>query len=66
MPTSAWRKSTRSGAQNQCVEARTHRDNMQVRDSKLGDNSPIFDLTPADFTSLLQANRTLDKSTRQR
>lgn len=48
-----WRKSTRSGQQGDCVEARTEGGVFQVRDSKLGDDSPIFDLKPSDFTSLL-------------
>ncbi|THV42724.1 DUF397 domain-containing protein [Glycomyces buryatensis] len=49
----AWRKSSRSGANNNCVEARTEGDGFQVRDSKLGDGSPIFALKTSDFTSLL-------------
>jgi hypothetical protein len=36
------------------VEARTAGTGFQVRDSKLGDDSPIFDLKTADFTALLQ------------
>jgi len=50
---STWRKSTRSGQQGDCVEARSDENGFQVRDSKLGDGSPIFDLKPSDFTSLL-------------
>jgi len=51
-----WRKSSRSsGAQNSdCVEARPASTGFQVRDSKLGDGSPIFDLESADFTGLLR------------
>lgn len=50
-----WRKSSRSqGANTDCVEARTAGTGFQVRDSKLGDDSPIFDLKTADFTALLQ------------
>jgi hypothetical protein len=53
----AWRKSTRSGVDNNsdCVElaACPEGDGFHVRDSKLGEASPIFDLTPADLTSLL-------------
>ena len=56
MPSSAWRKSTRSGSQNACVEVRTHHANMQVRDSKLGDNSPVFSLPTADFVGLLRGS----------
>jgi hypothetical protein len=36
------------------VEARTAGTGFQVRDSKLGDDSPIFELKTADFTALLQ------------
>lgn len=52
-----WRKSSRSsGAQDSgCVEARPAASGFQVRDSKLGDSSPIFDLEAADFTGLLRA-----------
>jgi hypothetical protein len=51
-----WRKSSRSGGgENACVEARNDRAGFQVRDSKLGEASPIFDLKTGDFTSLLRA-----------
>ncbi|WP_084546672.1 DUF397 domain-containing protein [Glycomyces arizonensis] len=56
MNQSEWRKSSRSGAQgNDCVEARVAGAGFQVRDSKLGERSPIFELKPGDFTSLLNA-----------
>lgn len=48
-----WKKSTRSGSQGNCVELRLGGDAVQVRDSKLGDASPIFDLTSADYSLLL-------------
>lgn len=54
-----WRKSTRSsntGNQN-CVEARAFDGQFQVRDSKLGHDSPVFDLGAAEFSSLLRATR---------
>jgi hypothetical protein len=52
----SWRKSTRSNntAQTDCVEARNTAAGFQVRDSKLGHDSPVFDLTAADFTGLLR------------
>jgi len=51
-----WRKSTRSGSQgNDCVEARYDGGEFQVRDSKLGDASPIFEMRPEDFTAILEA-----------
>lgn len=48
-----WKKSTRSGAQGNCVELRLGEGAVQVRDSKLGDASPIFELAPADYAVLL-------------
>lgn len=54
---SSWRKSSRSGGQtnSDCVEARAIAADFQVRDSKLGEESPVFDLPAADFTGLLLA-----------
>jgi hypothetical protein len=52
-----WRKSSRStnsGDQN-CVEARALEGQFQVRDSKLGHESPVFDLAASEFASLLRA-----------
>jgi hypothetical protein len=53
---SHWRKSSRSSGQqnSDCVEARAVAADFQVRDSKLGDASPVFDLEAADFTGLLR------------
>lgn len=55
----AWRKSTRSSGtgSNNCVEARSSAGAFQVRDSKLGQVSPVFDLPAADFVGLLDAAR---------
>lgn len=52
-----WRKSSRSQgtADSNCVEARTAERGFQVRDSKLGNDSPIFDLDANAFTGLLRA-----------
>ncbi|GAA2264026.1 hypothetical protein GCM10009853_016680 [Glycomyces scopariae] len=54
-----WRKSSRSdgAANSNCVEARPAASGFQVRDSKLGEGSPIFDLPEGDFTGLLRAAR---------
>ncbi|GAA2153470.1 MULTISPECIES: DUF397 domain-containing protein [Glycomyces] len=51
-----WRKSSRSSgaADTECVEARAVAADFQVRDSKLGDTSPVFDLKASDFTGLLR------------
>ena len=55
----AWRKSTRSGSDNNssCVELSPcdDSDGFHVRDSKLGDASPVFDLAASDLVSLLRA-----------
>ncbi|SDL33733.1 protein of unknown function [Glycomyces sambucus] len=52
-----WRKSSRSSgtSNSNCVEARHTPGAFQVRDSKLGEASPIFDLAAGDFASLLTA-----------
>ncbi|SDL19300.1 protein of unknown function [Glycomyces sambucus] len=54
-----WRKASRSQAtaNSDCVEARPAASGFQVRDSKLGEGSPIFDLPEGDFTGLLRAAR---------
>lgn len=53
----SWRKSSRSGGGNEsnCVEARGTGSEFQVRDSKLGHDSPIFDLGSSDFSALISA-----------
>jgi hypothetical protein len=57
MRQTGWRKSSRSSDQSDsaCVEARAIAADFQVRDSKLGDTSPVFDLKAADFTGLLRS-----------
>lgn len=59
MKTTSWRKSSRSTGDNNsnCVEARADEAGFQVRDSKLGEESPVFDLAPEEFMSLLRAAR---------
>ncbi|MFG3338737.1 DUF397 domain-containing protein [Glycomyces sp. NPDC048151] len=55
-----WRKSTRSnnsGNGQDCVEARATGAAFEVRDSKLGEQSPIFDLSSSDFAALLDHGR---------
>lgn len=56
MRETGWRKSSRSSGQqnSDCVEARAIAADFQVRDSKLGDASPIFDLKADDFIGLLR------------
>lgn len=56
--TSKWRKASRSQANGgNCVELRLVEGGFQVRDSKLGDASPIFNLTPTEFEYLKRAAR---------
>lgn len=53
-----WRKSSRSSAQGgSCVEARLNETGPQIRDSKLGDGSPILDLSRLDLSALLNTVR---------
>jgi hypothetical protein len=54
----AWRKSTRSGnSGGNCVEVRVNDEQFEVRDSKLGEGSPIFGCTAEDYRSLLRVAR---------
>lgn len=50
-----FRKSSRSngGSQPDCVELAHARGRFGVRDSKLGQGSPVFSVSPADLGGLL-------------
>lgn len=52
-----WQKSSRSSGNDNsaCVEARRADPVVQVRDSKLGEESPILDASPADWRGFLSA-----------
>lgn len=52
-----WRKSSRSGdnTSQQCVEARALASVVQVRDTKLGEDSPILGASRADWQGFLAA-----------
>ncbi|WP_199042649.1 DUF397 domain-containing protein [Glycomyces salinus] len=51
-----WRKSSRSGNSGaNCVEVRANGSRFEVRDSKLGDGSPIFGMSAESFVSLMRA-----------
>jgi hypothetical protein len=52
-----WRKSSRSGnnTNQSCVEARALASLVQVRDTKLGEDSPILGASPADWRGFLAA-----------
>lgn len=54
--TGPWRKSSRSGGNGgSCVEAQLHVNEPQVRDSKMGDASPILRLSRCDYAALLKS-----------
>lgn len=50
-----WRKSSRSSGNDNsaCVEARRSSGEFEVRDSKLGDSSPILSASAADWRGFL-------------
>lgn len=51
-----WRKSSRSGGAQQCVEVATNVPAASlIRDSKLGEQSPILNVAPSAFTTFLTA-----------
>jgi len=51
-----WRKSRRSTAQgNNCVEARLNKSGPEIRDSKMGDESPILRMSRDDLAALRDA-----------
>ena len=51
-----WRKSSKSGSQQgNCVEVRKLTHDVDVRDSKLGDGSPILSVPRSEFASILGA-----------
>ncbi|WP_433869797.1 DUF397 domain-containing protein [Saccharopolyspora sp. CA-218241] len=53
-----WRKSSRSGGAQQCVEVATNLvDTALIRDSKLGDSSPVLGLEPTAFSAFVGAVR---------
>jgi hypothetical protein len=49
-----WTKSSHSAANCSCIEARQH-GNVQLRDSKLGDNSPILTFHPTQWAAFVDA-----------
>lgn len=53
LPGALWKKSSRSGQYNQCVEVALNLSEVvAIRDSKLGEHSPILRCTPAAFRAL--------------
>jgi hypothetical protein len=52
-----WIKASRSGSNSECVQLRTREGDIEVRDSKAGDASPILRFTPAEFAAFLDGAR---------
>ncbi|GAB4007805.1 hypothetical protein GCM10029992_62520 [Glycomyces albus] len=56
MAENGWRKAKASGGDgNNCVEVRKQAGCFQMRDSKLGDASPIFNLGHDTLTALIRS-----------
>lgn len=56
-----WKKSTRSGPYtDNCVEVRTNGDQILVRDSKLGDGSPVLSFTPDEWDAFVAGVKDLE------
>ncbi|WP_223839727.1 DUF397 domain-containing protein [Saccharopolyspora pogona] len=58
-PNPVWKKSSRSGQANACVEVASNLpERTLVRDSKLGDSSPILSMSAAVFESFVNNVKT--------
>lgn len=53
-PSPMWRKSSFSSADSNCVELADTGDVIGVRDSKLGDDSPVLEFTRAELRTFIQ------------
>lgn len=53
----AWRKSSYSEGLNNCVEVAVRDDVVHVRDSKLGDASPVLTFTRMQWRALIEGVR---------
>lgn len=52
-----WIKASRSASGGSCVQLRTREGDVEVRDSKAGESSPILRFTPAEFAAFLDGAR---------
>lgn len=48
-----WRKSSRSSGEGQCVEVARVDDTIGVRDTKLGEASPVLEFTPDEWRAFI-------------
>lgn len=46
-----WKKSSRSGSSGSCVEVRLINGTVEVRDTKLGEDSPILPFTASQWAA---------------
>jgi hypothetical protein len=56
----AWRKSSFSGSGNACVEVADLATGTGIRDSKLGDRSPVLSVTTAHWSAFTAGVRSGD------
>lgn len=52
-----WIKASASGNGGECVQMRRNEDRVELRDSKLGDDSPLLAFTRAEFAAWLDGAR---------
>jgi len=56
-PATGWRKSMRSGGDDNCVEVNVTDARVGVRDSKAGPAGPVLDFSRTSFASLIHSLR---------
>lgn len=57
MLTDKWKKAEESNSQGNCVEVRVGTQGINVRDSKLGDDSPVLNYTFEEWAAFLDGVR---------
>lgn len=53
MITNVWKKSTKSGAAGHCVEVRAVGSDVQIRDSKAGEQGPVITVTDKQWEEFI-------------